>query len=198
MGDLADAANASLQRLGYPIWPEDAYRRMVGNGARLLMERALGEACTPQRTEALLKEFLGLYDEGCLRRTHPYAGIPELLKELRRRGIRMAVVTNKPQAQAVKIVTHYFGASYFEFVYGGCPERRKKPDPAVVLDILDAWRMPKENALFVGDSDVDVLTAIHAGMRSAGAVWGFRGEEELRRAGANFLLQKPENLLNCY
>lgn len=198
LGDLADATNTALRNLGYPPCPEDAYPHMVGDGARKLVERALGEACTPERTEQVLAEFLRVYDAGCLRRTRPYEGIPELLDELGRREIRLAVVTNKPHAQAVKIAAHYFGESRFEFVLGGSPQREKKPDPAAVLEILRAWDMPVENALFVGDSDVDIYTAKNAGLRSAGAVWGFRGEAELRRAGADFLLQKPENLLNLY
>lgn len=215
LGDLADATNQALRNLGYPPCPEEDYRQMVGSGARVLMERALSGNChraqadaftgqgTVERTadsveiETLLAEFLRLYDAGCLRRTRPYAGIPELLCELERRGTRLAVVTNKPQAQAEKITAYFFG-SRFDFVIGGSPARAKKPDPGAVREILAAWDMPPADALFVGDSDVDIFTAKNAGLRSAGAVWGFRGEEELRRAGADFLLQKPENLLNCY
>lgn len=197
LGDLADATNEALRRRGFPEYPEEQYRQMVGNGARRLIERALGERCTPELTGQLLADFVRIYDEGCLRRTAPYPGIPEAVTALKERGLRMAVVTNKPEEQAVKIVRHFFGPHVFICVVGGRPGRAAKPDPAAALEVLAALGVPPAAALFVGDSDVDMQTAHNAGMRSAGAVWGFRGEEELRRAGAGILLRKPVEIVNC-
>ena len=195
--DLAEATNASLQAAGYPPRPLEEYPLMVGNGARRLIERALGERCTPELTGQLLADFVRIYDEGCLRRTAPYPGIPEAVTALKERGLRLAVVTNKPEEQADKIVSHFFGPHVFTCVVGGRPGRAAKPDPAAALEVLAALGVPPAAALFVGDSDVDMQTAHNAGMRSAGAVWGFRGEEELRRAGAGILLRKPVEIVNC-
>ena len=108
LGDLADATNEALRRRGFPEYPEEQYRQMVGNGARRLIERALGERCTPELTGQLLADFVRIYDEGCLRRTAPYPGIPEAVTALKERGLRLAVVTNKPEEQADKIVRHFF------------------------------------------------------------------------------------------
>lgn len=119
LGDLADATNEALRRRGFPEYPEEQYRQMVGNGARRLIERALGERCTPELTGQLLADFVRIYDEGCLRRTAPYSGIPEAVTALKERGLRMAVVTNKPEEQAVKIVRHFFGPHVFICVVGG-------------------------------------------------------------------------------
>ena len=197
LGDLADATNEALRRRGFPEYPEEQYRQMVGNGARRLIERALGERCTPELTGQLLADFVRIYDEGCLRRTAPYPGIPEAVTALKERGLRLAVVTNKPEEQADKIVSHFFGPHVLTCVVGGRPGRAAKPDPAAALEVLAALGVPPAAALFVGDSDVDMQTAHNAGMRSAGAVWGFRGEEELRRAGAGILLRKPVEIVNC-
>ena len=107
LGDLADATNEALRRRGFPEYPEEQYRQMVGNGARRLIERARGERCTPELTGQLLADFVRIYDEGCLRRTAPYPGIPEAVTALKERGLRLAVVTNKPEEQADKIVRHF-------------------------------------------------------------------------------------------
>ena len=197
LGDLADATNEALRRRGFPAYPEEQYRQMVGNGARRLIERALGERCTPELTGQLLADFVRIYDEGCLRRTAPYPGIPEAVTALKERGLRLAVVTNKPEEQAGKIVRHFFGPHVFTCVVGGRPARAANPDHDAQLEVLAALGVPPAAALFVGDSDVDMQTAHNAGMRSAGAVWGFRGEEELRRAGAGILLRKPVEIVNC-
>lgn len=130
-------------------------------------------------------------------RTAPYPGIPEAVTALKERGLRLAVVTNKPEEQAGKIVRHFFGPHVFNLRgrrpawtgrQAGSRRRSGRCWPPSAC---------RRAALFVGDSDVDMQTAHNAGMRSAGAVWGFRGEEELRRAGAGILLRKPVEIVNC-
>ncbi len=197
LGDLAAATNEALQRRGFPACPLESYRHMVGNGARKLIERALGGACTPERTEQVLQDFLKIYDADCLRYTRPYDGVEEALAFFRAKGVRMAVVTNKPEKQARKIVRHFFGEELSP-VYGGSPERRAKPDPGTVWQVLKELGVQREEALYVGDSDVDILTAKNAGVTGAGACWGFRGKEELRRAGADILLESPRDLIKTY
>lgn len=192
--DLAEATNRALEVNGFPACPLEAYTQMVGNGARKLIERGLGTAGTPERTERVLADFLRIYDRDCLTYTRPYAGMEETVDALRDRGLRLLVITNKPEAQARKIVTRFFPGR-FAAVYGGTAGRPAKPDPAATLSALESADAAPEEALFVGDSNVDIYTARAAGMRSAGAVWGFRGEEELRAAGADSLLLRPGDLL---
>lgn len=193
--DLAEAVNRALEENGFPACPLEAYTQMVGNGARKLIERGLGDACTPQRTERVLADFIRIYDRDCIVYTRPYTGMEETVDALRQKGLRLLVVTNKPEEQARKIVSHFFPGR-FEAVYGGLAGRPAKPDPSVTLSALKAAGVEPGEALFLGDSNVDIYTARAAGVRSAGAVWGFRGEEELRAAGADDLLPRPEALLD--
>ncbi|HIW74250.1 MAG TPA: HAD family hydrolase [Firmicutes bacterium] len=195
--DLAETANAALEEQGLPPRPPEDYPQLVGSGLEKLVERAAPSASAARR-EAVRQSFLRLYAANCLRHTRPYDGMPETLAALRGRGIPLLVVTNKPDVQARAIVESLFGCGLFAGIYGNRDGRRVKPDPALTLAALASVGAPPAEALFVGDSDVDVLTARNAGMRAAGAVWGFRGEEELRRAGADFLLHKPAEILNTY
>ncbi|MBQ8751752.1 MAG: HAD-IA family hydrolase, partial [Clostridia bacterium] len=160
--DLGECVNEVLSAHGLPVHPLDAYRLFVGDGMRKLIERALGEACTPARLEELLKEFVPLYDRQCLRYVSLYPGIAETVAELKARGVKLAVVTNKPEPQAQKIVAHLFPADTFTVVHGNVPGRPTKPDRTVVDLTLRELDADPSCTLFVGDSDVDVLTAQNA------------------------------------
>ena len=192
--DLGASMNAALAEFGLPQWPMADYRFMVGNGMRKLTERAVGEKADPERIEALLQRFLQIYDRDCLVCSRPYEGMQETVAALRRQGLCLLVVTNKAEAQAVKIVTQLF-PGMFEGIYGNMPGRPTKPDPCFTLEVLTQRNIKPGRALFIGDSNVDIETAYAAGMRSAGAIWGFRGEKELRAAGADFLMAHPADLL---
>ena len=202
LADLAHATEAVLRDAGLgrpdglPLHSLEEYRHFVGNGARRLIERAAGTA-DPAVIGRLLTDFLRIYDRDCLARTKPYPGIPELLAVLSAQRCRLVVVTNKPEEQAVKILEHVFPERPFAAICGGRAGRRHKPDPAALLETLEAVGAGPETAIYVGDSEVDVHTAHNAGIPCAGAVWGFRGEEELARAGADVLLYEPAGLLRC-
>ena len=178
---LGSAANAVLAEAGLPTHPMEAYRQFVGNGAKVLMERAAG-----YHDETLLVRFVTEYDRRCLEDTPPYDGVPETLDYLKEKGIRFAVVTNKPHEQAVKLVTHLFG-DRFEAVFGNQPQYARKPDPQSSQLAMQALGVSASECVFVGDSDVDVRTAHAAGLPCIGCCFGFRGEEELRAAGADDL-----------
>ena len=192
--DLAEATNASLQAAGYPPRPLEEYPLMVGNGARKLMERALGPSATPERTKHLLEGFLERYDRDCLRYSLPYAGMPEAVAKLKRQGCRLFVVTNKPDAQARKIMKALYGEGLFERVCGQTGRFPVKPDPSLTRSLLEEAGLSPDQAAFVGDSGVDMETAHNAGMRAVGVLWGFRGEAELSDAGADCLAASPEEL----
>lgn len=197
LADLAGAMNTVLARLGYPTHPVPDYRFKVGNGVAKLVERALPEAARqPAVMAEALQQFLDYYNRHDMEATAPYAGIPELLRQLRARGLQLAVASNKPHAAAVEIVRHYFGNGLFDCVYGQRPGAPVKPDPAIVRDILQALHRTPEETLYIGDSAVDMETARRSGLVSVGVLWGFRPESELRAAGARHLAASPDEILS--
>ena len=196
IGDLAVACNAVLAVRGLPQHSYEEYCHFVGNGILRLVERALPEPLrTPENVALVRADFVKYYTEHIDTYTKPYAGIPELLAELVRRGIRVAVASNKFQAGTEKLIRLFFPDVEFAAVFGQRPEVPLKPDPAVVEEILARTGTPKEQVLYVGDSGVDMQTARAAGVRSAGVAWGFRDRAELVEAGACALVDRPAELL---
>jgi phosphoglycolate phosphatase len=197
LSDLAVSVNEVLAGAGYPTHPEAALRFMVGNGMRVLVRRALprdlGDELELARIQTLVES---VYDRHCLDLTRPYPGIETLLVELRRRSFRLGVLSNKPEAFTRKVVDALFPAGSFDLVRGQGPGFPPKPDPASALEAARSWSLGPREVVFLGDSDVDIATGRAAGMLSLGALWGFRGREELEAAGAAGLLERPEELLN--
>lgn len=197
--DLADATNYSLKALGYPVHPYESYKMFVGNGVPKLCFRALPDEHKDD-TEKLIKIFSEYYNEHFLDKTKLYPGIYDMMKRLDEKGIIFAVATNKPQNFAVKIVEKLLSEFRFTKILGGCNEREKKPDPAIIREILgDSY--DHDSAFMIGDSNVDILTAQNSGIRSIGCAWGFRGEAELTRAGADFIAitadDVADHILKC-
>ncbi|HET7838948.1 MAG TPA: HAD family hydrolase [Rectinemataceae bacterium] len=195
--DLARAVNGALGRRGFPLHPLDAYRRMVGDGFRLLVTRALPEdQRLPDRIEELRAEASADYEEHCLVSTRPYEGVPELLAALHARGIPLAILSNKPHELCLRVVAGLFPGAGFALVRGEAPGFPRKPDPASALDIARRLDLPPSEFAYLGDSDVDMSTAKAAGMTALGAGWGFRGAPELAAAGAAAILGSPMELLD--
>jgi len=185
--DLCDAANAVLTANGFPTHDTEAYRTFVGNGAKTLMMLSSG-VTEDERLESLYRAFLKQYDAHCLDKVTPYDGVLATLDSLTAKGYRLGVVTNKPHEQAEKIVSHLFG-NRFGCVFGNRPDSYpRKPDPTVVRLAAKALSVKTEDCVFVGDSDVDVVTAHNAGIPCYGCAFGFRGEEELLKAGADSIV----------
>ncbi len=196
VGDLAAACNHVLSEAGYPCHPEEAYRRFVGNGISKLIERAVPEnARVPRHLDELRNRFIEHYTANIYRLTRPYEGIPELLAELGLMGVRMAVASNKFQDGTAALVGHFFPGIPFEAVLGQRKGVPPKPDPAIVEEIIAITGIPHSQTLYVGDSDVDMMTARNAGVESAGAVWGFRGEKELAASGADHIAFYPADII---
>lgn len=199
--DLAFATERVLTEWGFghadgsPVHDRAAYRQFVGNGIRKLLERAFGGKLLDAETDEVFARFIEVYDAHCADNTAPYEGILPLLDALKAHGYRLGVVTNKAEAQARRLAAKFFDSYNFCCVYGSIAERPNKPHPQVVQMALADCGAVAERTLFIGDSNVDVETAHNAGLVCGGAVWGFRGEEELRRAGAEILLQHPLDLL---
>ena len=193
LADIGNAMNRTLAAFSLPEWPLENYRMMVGNGARKLAERAIGDK------QDLLEEVLALYrqdySEHNTVQSAPYAGIPALLRALCEAQFKLTVLSNKPDADTKRMMAHYFPDIPFSAVAGQRDGVPLKPDPAAALRIADQIGIAPESFLYLGDTSVDMLCARRAGMLPVGVLWGFRTERELRENGAEILLSHPLDLL---
>ena len=196
--DLALSCNKVLENHGLPIHEVSAYNRFVGNGIRKLVERALGEN-HQDILEECLSEFSIIYDQCCLENTNPYPGMKELIDQLYDEGYKLAIVTNKPHHLAVKIVEYVF-PNRFISILGQQDLYPTKPNPQSTHLALMAMKLSKDDCVFIGDSDVDIETGYHANMDTIGVCWGFRGEKELKQAGATYIVAYPNEIKGvlCY
>ncbi len=194
LADLADSGNELLASYGMAPHPEKAYRYFVGNGSRKLMERIL-PGKSPEQIDEALARYKAIYEKRLTVKTTPYTGILEMLSVLRTRGVRMAVCTNKHVSAAEVLIRKYFPADSFDAYEGDCPGVPRKPDPAHVRIVLDKMGVGPEETVYLGDSGVDMQTAVNAGVLPVGVLWGFREKEELTENGAEILLSQPLELL---
>ena len=197
--DLADCMNRVLGRGGFGPHPVAAYRYFVGDGMENLVRRSLPEASRTAETVARLKEEMRReYAEHWADKTRPYDGIPELLHGLGERGVRMAILSNKPDAFTREMSAHYFPAGLFAQVVGARDGAPRKPDPAAALQIAEALQVPPERVLYLGDTNTDMQTGRSAGMFTVGALWGFRSKQELLDNGAQGLVERPAEVLGWF
>ncbi|MDR0937888.1 MAG: HAD-IA family hydrolase [Mediterranea sp.] len=195
IADLAGATNHALTLLGYPARPLDEFPTMVGNGINKLFER-----CLPQGEKSLdnvlrvRERFLAYYDTHNTERTLPYPGIPELLDRLQADGRQIAVASNKYQSATRKLIGLYFPRTTFVTVLGQRDGVPAKPNPTIVYDVLALTGVPKHQALFVGDSDIDMNAAINAGVDACGVTWGFRPRIELEATRPAYIVDRAEEI----
>ena len=197
LDDIADSVNAMLEGYGFPTHEIEKYRHFVGNGSQKLMERTLPEdkAASAEFVKDALAKYKEIYDVHLLEKTRPYTGINELLSALKKYRIPVAICTNKHMEAATKIVNILFEKDLFQEVLGDRPGHPKKPDPATPLEIAKNLGVQPEEVAYLGDSSVDMQTAVRAGFLPVGVLWGFRDKEELIANGAKVLLEKPQELL---
>lgn len=193
--DLADATNYALAQNGFQTRTVDEIRRFVGNGAKKLIERACPEHTSPEVQENVRRSFANYYGIHCADNTKPYDGIIELLHKLRADGVKCAVDSNKPEFAVKKLCDQYF-PGLFDFALGSRDGCKNKPDADAVNDILSELGIAKSEAVFVGDSDVDIATAQNASIPCIGAEWGFRGREFLLAHGARCTVKNCSELEN--
>ena len=243
IADIAYAANHSLEEMGYPPCEEESYKYKVGNGMRMICKRALPEEV--REDEQILQDMIRRYDQyysaHCCDRSRAYPGIPELIRDLRKAGVLLAVISNKPHPQTqivMQTIFHYHddtvcpegpeeseyhddtASQYksdeigkgtlcgekpmisgieendFFYVQGQCDRFPRKPEPEVLLDCIARTGLPKEEIIYVGDSNVDVEFARRAGIPCIGVTWGFRGREELEEAGAAYIAETAEEVFS--
>lgn len=192
--DLAASVNYALRSVGLPEHSIDDVRRFVGNGVRLLMVRAIEGGDSNPRFEEAYATFRSHYMEHGLDTTQPYPGIMELLKELKARGKKIAVVSNKFYDATQELVKHFFG-EYVSVAIGERENIRKKPAPDTVLEAMRMLGVDKEGAVYIGDSDVDFNTAKNVGIPCVSVLWGFRDREFLESIGATTFITQPSQML---
>lgn len=196
IADLATSTNHALATLGYPTHTTDAYPLMVGNGINKLFERALPEGEKTEENILRVRQlFVPYYDVHNADDSRPYPGIAELLVTLQAAGLQLAVASNKYQAATEKLVAHYFPGINFVAVLGQREGVKVKPDPVIVHDILERACVQKEEVLYVGDSGVDMQTALNAGVTACGVTWGFRPRTELEALRPSYIVEDAEEII---
>ncbi|MCH5225771.1 MAG: HAD-IA family hydrolase [Muribaculaceae bacterium] len=193
--DLGKACNYALETMGFATHPIQAYAYMVGNGVRNLMKKAQQDA-DEATIDELLRHFKTYYNEHCLDTTKPYPGITELLEKLQSQGVALAVASNKYQEATEKIIKGCFPTINFVAIEGQQEGRNRKPDPSILFSVLGKYPVNKKEVLYIGDSGVDVECAKRACVESIGVSWGFRSVAELRRANADYIVDRPAEILD--
>ena len=192
--DLAASTNYALRTNNMPEHSIEDVRKFVGNGVKKLMERAIPNGIKNPQFEDVYATFRQHYLEHNLDTTKPYEGIPELLAELKARGKKLAIVSNKFYAATQELARHFFPDT-IEVAIGERENIKKKPAPDTVIEALRQLGASKETAVYIGDSDVDIMTAKNCDMPCVSVLWGFRDKEFLMEHGATFFVEKPCQLL---
>lgn len=194
INDLAASCNYALRTFGFQEHSVDDVRRFVGNGVRLLMTRAIPDGDKNPKFDECYATFREHYLHHSLDTTAPYKGIPELIDSLKKNGKHIAVVSNKFYEATRELVKHFFGDE-IKVAIGERPDIRKKPAPDTVIEALKQLGMPRETAVYIGDSDVDIDTARNCGMPCISVLWGFRDRQFLIDHGATTFVSTPEDIL---
>ena len=193
--DISDAMNKVLSDLNYPTHTYDAYQYFIGSGLRNLVSKALPESNNTEiDIENCFNCMINEYREICTLKTKPYAGIVELLDNLVSKDIKLAVFSNKADELTKKIASEVF-PNYFNTAVGLSSEALKKPNPFEAIEISKNRNLKTEEIIFIGDSDIDMLTANNANMFPLGVSWGYRTEEELIASGAKLVINSPSDLI---
>ena len=194
---MAISANQCMAPFGYEPLPADNFRYYAGDGAKTLLERALKDAgdVELEHLEEVFQAYRSIFDRDCTYKVRIYDGITEALNQLKANGMKLAVLSNKPHAQTVKVIEKLFGTDLFDHVQGQKDDIPKKPDPAGAFAIANAFGVSTEECMYVGDTNVDMQTGNSAGMFTVGVLWGFRTREELMEHNAHALADNPIDLI---
>ena len=195
INSIAYFANRALNMYGLESYDTDSYKLMIGNGARTLVERMTkGRNADSDTFEKVLKEYNTSYDNNFMYLTESYPGIVDLLKNLKSKGIKVAIVSNKPHSTAEKVSDELFGAELIDICSGAKEGVPLKPDPIAVINTMKELGVTPEECLYVGDTAVDMKTGKSAGIYTIGVLWGFRSREEMEEAGADIIVKDPAEI----
>ncbi len=197
--DLADATNDALKHYGFPPHPTDAYKYYIGEGREKLADLALPvDQRNPENIQKVVKMIDRLYSANWAVNSRPYDGILELLDGLTAQKIKKAVLSNKSHYFTDTMVKVLLSKWSFDIVLGVSDVTPKKPDPTGALHIIKDLRIAPEETIYLGDTDIDMKTAVAAGMYPVGALWGFRTPDELKAGGAKLLIKHPQEMLGLF
>ena len=197
LDDLADSTNYALSKFGYPTRTIEEVRQFVGNGVAKLIERAIPDGKNNSNFEKCLSIFKENYAQNMYNKTAPYNGIIEMLSNLKSKGIKIAVVSNKFDLAVKELCKKYF-EGFIDFAAGENEAQgiKKKPAPDTVISVLTEFNFAPEDAIYVGDSDVDIMTAKNSKMPCISVTWGFRDKKFLLENGATILINAPSEIYN--
>ena len=194
---LSYSVNATLRKLGLGQITDEQCKAFVGNGARHLIERSIEAAGDPEltRIDEAMETYGRIFKVNCTYHVKPYPGVEQMLQELKERGIKLAVLSNKPHVQTQDVVKTFFGANLFDWVQGQKEGVPRKPDPEAAYFIANQLGVSSEECVYIGDSDVDMQTGNAAGMKTVGVTWGFRSKDVLVEHGAHCTIDRAEELI---
>ena len=194
--DIAVCMNQVLKELNLPTHKIDDYKYFVGGGISILVENALDKNTSDETKELVTEKFKIVYDQKLHAKTLPYDGIYDLLDELKRLDFKIGILSNKPHEFTIAYAKNLFSKYDMKEVHGQKSHIEKKPDPIAAIQIAQNFNVPCEEVYFVGDTMVDMQTAVNAKMIGIGVLWGFRDEEELMSNGATFVVKHPLDILD--
>lgn len=197
---MAACANRIIEPMGYVPLPTENFRYYAGDGAKTLVERVLRDAGDKDllHLEEAYQAYREIFDKDCTYKVVVYDGMTETLRKFKAMGVKLAVLSNKPHVQTKKVIYSLFGDDLFDWVQGQQDGIEKKPDPSGTLKIAETFGVKPEECMYVGDTNVDMMTGNRAGMFTVGVLWGFRDEKELLANHAHALAEKPEDLIQLY
>jgi phosphoglycolate phosphatase len=194
--DIKETMNKVLEAKGYQNFTLHQYKYFVGKGVDNLIKQVIAAGnIDPNEFDSIKRGYYDIYKTQSKVHTKAYDGINELLKKLNDNDISINVLSNKPHVQTLDVIEHYFGKDVFDYVYGKKEEFMPKPNPDSLHDLIKNLGLNIDQVIYIGDTEIDILTAKNANVFSVGVLWGFRTEDELINAGANAIISKPEDLL---
>lgn len=197
LASIAYCANRALRDFGFRDFEKEAYKLFVGDGAATLIKRCLSRAGDENclHFPEVFARYREYFAVDCMYEVRPYEGVPEAIAELKKRGIAVSVLSNKPHAETRKVIGDMFGAKTFDYVQGQMDGLPIKPAPDGALKIAEALRVRPEECLYIGDTGTDMKTGNAAGMHTVGVLWGFRDRQELMENHAQIIIEKPCEIL---
>jgi len=193
--DIMDSVNIVLTEYNLPTHSLDEYKMFIGNGIEVLAKKALQEKLNDNEFDNFLKKVKKIYSQRQILKTQPYDGIRDMLKTLNAKQIKTAILSNKPNEFTQQVVSHFFTDIKFDIILGSRVNVPRKPNPQAVFEILGQLNLKKNQAFFVGDTSTDMQTGKNAGLKTIGVSWGFRSVQELKQNGADFIVNKPSEIL---
>ena len=194
--DICDSLNIALESQGFRTYNSEETKAFVGSGVKIMVERALGLQDYDEETfEKVRATYMKEYALRQAIKTRPYEGTIDLLIELKKKGIKIGLLSNKPHQDTLRVVDFYFGLDKFDVVLGQREGIPVKPDPTALFELIDLLKTTKDKCIFVGDSDVDMMTANNGEIKKIGVLWGFRTIETLKENNADFVVETTKEIL---